>query len=127
MELEHLAMSAGADKYIVAKVTEAVEQPTNKNAQLTAQLSEYMKINLDMAKKLNLKDAQVQDPEVKILAENVMIKAAFERNLDPTGYCWTHGFRVTKRHSSQTCSIPAAGHQSMATRKNILGGSGAGK
>ena len=59
-----------------------------------------MKINLDMDKKLNIKATQVQDPKGKILEYKAKIKAAFERNLDPTGYCWTHGFRVTKWHRS---------------------------
>ena len=80
-------MAAGNDKCIVAKLTEAVEQLTKKNAALTAELSDSMKINIDIAKKLNLKDAQRQDPEGKILEDKGNIKDDFERNLEPTGYC----------------------------------------
>ena len=54
--LGHLAMSAMADKIIVTNTTKAVEAITRNNASLTMQLSNVMKINLDMAKKLNLKD-----------------------------------------------------------------------
>ena len=79
------------------------------------QLSNTIKLNLEMSKKLNLKATQGQDSEVKIMAEKAKRKVVFEKNLDPYGYCWTHGFRVTKRHSSQTFSVPVAGHQRTAS------------
>jgi len=47
--------------------------------------------------------------------------------LDPKGYCWTHGYRVTVGHSSATCTHPADGHKVTATRQNIMGGSTANK
>ena len=75
-----------------------------------------MKLNIEIAKRINLKYTQGQYLEVKILVEKEKIKAAFIRKLDPDGYCWTHGFRVTKRHKSQTCSTPAAVHQRTASR-----------
>ena len=79
-----------------------------------------MKLNLDMAKKLNLKATQGQYLEVKILAEKSKRKSSFESNMDPYGYFWTHGFRVNKRHRIQTCSTLAAGHQRTASRKLSL-------
>ena len=63
-----------------------MEQLTKNNAALTAQNIDSMKINLEMDKKLNLKDSQGQDPEGKILAKKAKRKAEFERNLDPKGY-----------------------------------------
>jgi hypothetical protein len=39
------------------------------------------------------------------------------------GYCWTHGFRVTKQHNSSTCKYPDTGHQKEATKSNMMGGS----
>ena len=44
-------------------------------------------------------------------------------NLDPNGYCWTHGYRVKVGHNSTTCSNKAEGHQNVATRANTMGGS----
>ena len=61
--LEHLAMASGDDKDIFSKLNEAVDQLTNTNESLTAQLSESMKIKNEMDKKLNLKAAQGQDPK----------------------------------------------------------------
>ena len=58
--LEHLSIAAVSNKYIVTKLTEAVEALTRKNAPLTTKLSNAMKINLDMDKKLNLNATKAQ-------------------------------------------------------------------
>ena len=51
-------MAAGAYKDIVTKLTEVVEQLTRNNASLTTQLIYAMKLDLDMAKNINLKATQ---------------------------------------------------------------------
>ena len=79
-------MAARSDKDIVTKLTEAVEQLTKNNASLMIQISDAMKLKLEMAKKLNIKAAQGQDPEVKLLEDKAKRKAAFERNLEPDSY-----------------------------------------
>ena len=43
--------------------------------------------------------------------------------LDPKGYCWTHGWKVRKGHSSSTCSKRKTGHNATASRENTKGGS----
>ena len=86
--LEHLILEAEVDKDIFMKLTEAVKALTCNNEPLTTQLSDEMKINIDMAKNLNLKTAQ--DPKDKRLAEKAKRKAVFEKNLDTGGYCRTH-------------------------------------
>jgi hypothetical protein len=48
-------------------------------------------------------------------------------NIDPTEYCHTHGYCVSKGHNSKTCRTKAAGHQDEATRSNPMGGSQKGK
>ena len=44
-----------------------------------------------------------------------------------TSYCWTHGFRVAEDHSSKSCKNQREGHQTGATKDDIMGGSTAGK
>lgn len=44
-----------------------------------------------------------------------------------TNYCWSHGYRVGKEHTSTTCKFPKEGHKKEATRANQLGGSTAGE
>ena len=41
----------------------------------------------------------------------------------PGNYCWTHGHRISKDHTSATCSNKATGHRDDATAANTLGGS----
>ena len=38
-------------------------------------------------------------------------------------YCWTHGHRISKEHTSATCTHKATGHRDDATTANTLGGS----
>ena len=42
---------------------------------------------------------------------------------DPNGYCWSHGYKVTKNHNSKTCRTRKDGHKEEATRANTMGGS----
>ncbi|KAL7479623.1 hypothetical protein ACHAW6_005348 [Cyclotella cf. meneghiniana] len=41
---------------------------------------------------------------------------------DPTGYCWTHGYKVKKGHTSKTCKTHGGGHQENATCSNTMDG-----
>ena len=43
--------------------------------------------------------------------------------LDPNGYCWSHGYRVSVTHSSRTCDHKLLDHQDDATQTNPMGGS----
>jgi hypothetical protein len=40
-----------------------------------------------------------------------------------TNYCWTHGYAISRNHTSQGCAGPKEGHQREATRQNNMGGS----
>jgi hypothetical protein len=42
---------------------------------------------------------------------------------DPTGYCHTHGHRVSKTHNSNTCKYSGPNHDKDATRTDTKGGS----
>ena len=41
----------------------------------------------------------------------------------PGNYCWTHGHRVNRGHTSASCTYKATGHCDEATATNTLGGS----
>ena len=41
---------------------------------------------------------------------------------DPNGYCWSHGYKVSKNHNSKTCKTGKPGHQEGVTCNNIMGG-----
>ena len=41
----------------------------------------------------------------------------------PGNYCWTHGHRISKSHTSATCANKGTGHRDDATSANTYGGS----
>ena len=43
--------------------------------------------------------------------------------LDPDGYCWSHGYHVSKGHNGELCYNTLPGHQGAATRADPMGGS----
>ena len=49
-------------------------------------------------------------------------KNAGNTPFDPIGYCLTHGYRVSFKHSSTNCKYKAEGHKTEATRANTMGG-----
>ena len=40
---------------------------------------------------------------------------------DKNGYCYTHGYRCTKNHSSKTCTKPGPNHDQDTTYNNTKG------
>ena len=79
--LENLTLAAVTDKYVVTRLTEVVRLLTRNNTPLTAQLSNAINMNLDMAKNPNLNPPQ--EPEDKIITEKSKRNAAFDKNIDP--------------------------------------------
>ncbi len=45
----------------------------------------------------------------------------------PGNYCWTHGHRVNRTHTSATCTHRAPGHKKDGMAANTMGGSKADK
>ena len=41
--------------------------------------------------------------------------------LDPDGYCWSHGYHVSRGHNGESCYNTLPGHQSAATRADLMG------
>ena len=42
--------------------------------------------------------------------------------LDPDGYCWSHGYNVSRGHNGASCYNTLPGHQIAATRADPMGG-----
>ena len=61
----------------------------------------------------------------KLVEENLKLKEYIKtiKTIDYGTYCWTHGYRVGRNHTSKSCSFKAEGHQDKATRKDTMGGS----
>ena len=42
--------------------------------------------------------------------------------LEKDGYCWSHGYKITKVHNSRNCENQKSGHMTAATRSDTMGG-----
>ena len=119
--LENLAMAASADRNIVEHLTNANEQLTATNKLLVEQVQTLVTTNAQLTSKLNNTTQRAGG------GKPPYDRATFEASLDPMGYCWTHGYRVTTGHNSKTCKGKLQGHQDTATRADTQGGSTKGK
>ena len=91
--LDNLALAAANDTAILQQLTAA-------NLSLTASIAALTATN-------------------KKLVENGRTKAT---GPSAGNYCWTHGYRVGRNHTSATCTQKAVGHRDEATGTNTLGG-----
>ena len=112
--LDNLALAATADKTTFQQLLDNNSALTANVAALTASLASLTSAYSILASSCRSTTATPTAPRQPT-------------KLDPKGYCWTHGFRVTLGHSSATCTHPAEGHKSTATRQNTMGGSSANK
>ena len=114
--LANLATATAADR-------QAVTTLTATNAQLTAELATVTATIATLRRKLSaLPTGRSRTPETPPNT-NSNVRAS----LDPNGYCWTHGYRVSTEHTGHTCNNCAPGHKKEATRSNTMGGSIKGK
>jgi hypothetical protein len=113
--LDNLALAATSDKTTVQQLTAANLALTTTVATLTA-----------TNKKLVDAAAKKQRPGAAAGAAAGASKKPGEGWADkpvPGGYCWTHGHRVRKSHTSETCPSKAEGHDDKAKAKDTKGGS----
>ena len=124
--LDNLALAATADRDIVVRLT-------NTNASLVETIT-------SLTKKLRLAQAKTAALDKKFRQQKLLVPgdsnppkdsvfewAAWEASLDPTGYCWTHGYRVQRSHISVNFKGKLGGHRDDATRGNTMGGSAKGR
>jgi hypothetical protein len=102
----NLATTTAADRVVVAALTQA-------NSRLVKQLEE------------NSSELR----ELKALLHQERRDKRGPRSFNPSSrnYCWTHGYKVGKTHTSLTCNTPKHGHKAGATRADNMGGSQANK
>jgi hypothetical protein len=86
----NLATATAADCVIVATLTEA-------NARLAKQLE----------------DTSNELRELKALIKKERTEKRGQRSFNPSpnNYCWTHGYKVAKTHTSLSCNFPKQGHK----------------
>ncbi len=128
--LDNLALAATTDCEIVAQLTQSNQQLTATKKLLTEQLQQALNINTKLVHKLNLNPPpsdnppKTRTPPSRLPRDKTPFNhAEWLASLDPTGYCWTHGYRVIRGHDSSNCKGKEDRHKDTATRNNPQGGS----
>jgi hypothetical protein len=104
--LANLATATAADRGVVAA-------PTQANSRIGKQLEETSSELRELKALLNQERRDKRGP----------------RSVNPSSsnYCWNHGYKVGKTHTSITCNTPNPGHKAEATRADNMGGNQANK
>jgi hypothetical protein len=121
--LDNLALAATTDWDIVQQLTNINQQLTTTIKLLTEQLQKALATNTVLANKVTANPNNTKTPG----GHKPFNRAEWEAKLDPTGYCWLHGYWVLKGHNSETCKGKLGGHKDSATQADIQGGSIKGK
>ena len=138
--LINLASSAAADRELLTKLATsvaAINQHINKLNHQPTQPPPLVQTNNDTTTTSTaLSSVTTSLNELQQQLNNLKKENASLRNnrlrrprsrRDNGNYCWTHGYCVGNKHSSETCQNKAPGHQDRATRDNTMGGSQANK
>jgi hypothetical protein len=104
--LTNLATATAADRGVVAALTQA-------NSRLVKQLEET--------------SSELRELKALLHQERRYRRGPRNVNATANNYCWTHGYKVGKTHTSLTCNTRNPGHKAEATRTENMGGSKANR
>jgi hypothetical protein len=98
--LANLATATAADRGVVTALTQVISR---------------------LAKQLEENSSELR--ELKALLNQERREKRGPRSFNPSSinYCWTHGYKVEKTHTSLTCNTPKPGHKTEATRAENMG------
>ena len=111
--LENLALVTKADRNIATDLIATNRKLVDANTTLATQVEALVATNALLA--------AIQGAESTTKLHNATTKRE-QVPLDPSGYCWSHGYKLRQGHTSNTCGGKLRGHQNEATRMNTLGG-----
>ena len=126
--LDNLAMAAISDCDVVAQLTNINQQLTTTNNNLSEQLQTVLAKNAELVAKLDAAPIANTATVPKTMAPSAATsgrrpwdKAAWIASINPNGYCWTHGYRVTTVHDSKNCKGKLLGHVDATTSTDTRG------
>ena len=91
--VEQLVLAATAEKEIIEILSETNNKLTEQIQHLIRQLETAM---------ATIKEVAGAKPEKENNQPETLGKGK-KKNWNPSGYCWSHGFKVTFGHCSETC------------------------
>ena len=117
LAIANLATATAADRSTVASLTSTNSSLSNEVTQTTVKLT---------AANREITALKVEIASLKAAATGG--RRFSERTYPPNNnYCWTHGFKVSRAHTSASCRGKSEGHKDNATRENTMSGSQRGR
>ena len=112
--LANLATATASDRASVATLTQTIAELSAQVASLTAQLATASQTIVTLS----------NQPQRNRRQESNQAGGndRYNQNLDPNGYCSTHGYKVKRGHSSRTCNTRGPNHNVAATRLDTKNG-----
>jgi hypothetical protein len=76
-----------------------------------------------------LEDGSQTLKEIKALLKKERNSRSSHKTFAPpnNNYCWTHGYKIARNHTSENCLYQKTGHKREETKDDNLGGSQANK
>jgi citrate synthase len=109
------------------ETAEAIAQLTTAMASDRATVAMLTNTNTKLANQLEADHALIAQLKSDIVTLKIKIKPVWQgqRPARPTNnysYCWSHGYQVSRSHTSATCNVRKYGHQEAATKIDTMGG-----
>ena len=109
-----------------------IATPTQLDCTTVANMSKtiaYLTLQLGQA---NMKLAEAQSSIETLTSKlaqtgtrpnkSTISRTRYNNRLEKDGYCWRHGYKITKGHNSSNCENKKSSHMTAATRSNTMGG-----
>ena len=113
--LANLATATQSDHTTVANMSKTIADLTLQLGQANTKLAEEQSSIATLTSKL-------AKTVTRTNRSTTIPTGTSDRTLEKDGYCWSHGFKITKGHSSRTCKNQKSGHMTAATRDNTMDG-----
>ena len=115
--LANLATATAADRQSVAELSISNATLTHELRTATARIATLQQ------RLASCECAQTQRKGKKVQKQHQKNPRREFTPLDPDGYCWSHGYNVSRGHNGALCYNTLPGYQSAATRADPMGGS----
>jgi hypothetical protein len=109
------------------ETAEAIAQLVTATASDRGTVATLTTTNAKLATQLEAAHALIAQLKSAIATLKSKIKPVWQgqrptRTTNNDSYCWSHGFQVSKTHTSATCNVRKTGHQETATKVDTMGG-----
>jgi predicted RNase H-like nuclease (RuvC/YqgF family) len=106
---------------------EAIAQLATATASDRSTVATLTTTNAKLATHIEAANALIAQLKKEIATLKNKIKPAWQvqrpvRTTNNDSYCWSHGYQVSKSHTSATCNMKKSGHQDAEIKSNTMGG-----